>query len=345
MTQSRTDPAFLLYPRDFLAAAAQLTQRETGQFITLLCLLHLQGHMTLRAMRKVVGAMSEDLLANFAVDSEGLYYNPMLDDLIEKRQKYCEKQRERARLRWDKIKAENDGPAANPALPSSADFPQSLAEKPSSSSVCEPSPPASRGIARSGMRAAMPINENEDGDEIENENEIELVNENEIRTSEHKTRTKEREHENAAPTRTNGAPERAAPDEPPRAPGLKPLPLPPSFANSPHRRSPEKTAPPYSGLSPAQQKAFDRFWEAYPRKMGRRKAEELFAFLPERLWDRLLAAVERQKRSEQWTRDNGRYIPYPATWLSEGRWDDLPDAAAPAKPYDWAALADAVNRV
>ena len=38
--------------------------------------------------------------------------------------------------------------------------------------------------------------------------------------------------------------------------------------------------------------------------------------------DSVIEAVERQKRSDQWTRDNGQYIPHPATWLNQGRWED-----------------------
>ena len=30
----------------------------------------------------------------------------------------------------------------------------------------------------------------------------------------------------------------------------------------------------------------------------------------------LLSALEMQKRSDQWQRDSGQYIPYPATWLN-----------------------------
>lgn len=37
----------------------------------------------------------------------------------------------------------------------------------------------------------------------------------------------------------------------------------------------------------------------------------------------LVTAVERQKCSDQWTRDNGQYIPHPTTWLNQGRWDDV----------------------
>ena len=39
----------------------------------------------------------------------------------------------------------------------------------------------------------------------------------------------------------------------------------------------------------------------------------------------MLSAIEAQKKSEQWTRDNGQFIPYPSTWLNRGQWDDVID--------------------
>lgn len=68
---------------------------------------------------------------------------------------------------------------------------------------------------------------------------------------------------------------------------------------------------------------FERFWKAYPRKVA--KADALKAFeknVPGPLLETVLNALEKQKRSEDWTRDNGRYIPYPATWLNGKRWED-----------------------
>ena len=35
-----------------------------------------------------------------------------------------------------------------------------------------------------------------------------------------------------------------------------------------------------------------------------------------------MAAIQRQKESAQWDREDGRYIPNAATWLSQGRWED-----------------------
>ena len=36
----------------------------------------------------------------------------------------------------------------------------------------------------------------------------------------------------------------------------------------------------------------------------------------------MLKAIEKQKGSEQWTKDNGQYIPHPSTWLNQSRWED-----------------------
>jgi len=36
----------------------------------------------------------------------------------------------------------------------------------------------------------------------------------------------------------------------------------------------------------------------------------------------ILASVEAQKTSRQWTKVNGAFIPHPATWLNQSRWED-----------------------
>lgn len=77
-------------------------------------------------------------------------------------------------------------------------------------------------------------------------------------------------------------------------------------------------------LAPKNQKLFDEFWAAYPRKAG--KAEALKAWKkinPDAaLHSAMLDAVAAHKQSDQWRRDNGQYIPYPATWLNGERWKD-----------------------
>lgn len=36
----------------------------------------------------------------------------------------------------------------------------------------------------------------------------------------------------------------------------------------------------------------------------------------------MLNAIETAKQSRQWNKDNGQYIPNPATWLNQKRWED-----------------------
>ena len=66
---------------------------------------------------------------------------------------------------------------------------------------------------------------------------------------------------------------------------------------------------------------FEKFWAAYPRKIGKAAARRAFAQTDVPL-ETLLAAIGEQKRSEQWRKEGGSYIPSPATWLSQGRWED-----------------------
>ena len=78
----------------------------------------------------------------------------------------------------------------------------------------------------------------------------------------------------------------------------------------------------YTPASKSKQEAFDQFWAAYPKKVGKEAARR--AFLKVKVpTDTLTAAISAQKRSTQWTKDNGRYIPNPATWLNQGRWEDV----------------------
>ena len=67
--------------------------------------------------------------------------------------------------------------------------------------------------------------------------------------------------------------------------------------------------------------AFEKFWSAYPRKDGKQKARSAFEKVTVSL-DVLLDALETQKKSSQWTKDNGQFIPHAATWLNGKRWED-----------------------
>ena len=68
---------------------------------------------------------------------------------------------------------------------------------------------------------------------------------------------------------------------------------------------------------------FDVFWKAYPKKIGKEAARKAFKKVKVNI-NALLSAVEEQKHCEQWLKDGGQYIPNPATWLNQGRWEDEP---------------------
>ena len=74
-------------------------------------------------------------------------------------------------------------------------------------------------------------------------------------------------------------------------------------------------------ISESKETSFDVFWAAYPRKVGKADARKAFKKVRAPL-ETLLAAIDRQKQSDQWQKNGGQYIPNSATWLNQGRWED-----------------------
>ena len=74
----------------------------------------------------------------------------------------------------------------------------------------------------------------------------------------------------------------------------------------------------------ARRSDFDWFWSEYPKKKAKLEAlkawKETEELRPE--VELLIALLDKQKDSDQWTRNGGDFIPYPATWLRQGRWED-----------------------
>lgn len=69
---------------------------------------------------------------------------------------------------------------------------------------------------------------------------------------------------------------------------------------------------------------FDALWKIYPKKNARLAAQKKWdALKPDRETCRaILEGLERDKRSEQWQRDGGKYIPMLSTYLNQRRWED-----------------------
>ena len=94
---------------------------------------------------------------------------------------------------------------------------------------------------------------------------------------------------------------------------------------------------PCPSMTPAlSDQMFERFWQAYPRKVSKSTAQKAFCKLKvtQTLLDKMLVCLESAKQTRQW--QDPQYIPYPDTWLNGRRWEDeltenairIPDASA-----------------
>ena len=80
------------------------------------------------------------------------------------------------------------------------------------------------------------------------------------------------------------------------------------------------------------QDAFAQFWNAYPNHKDKKRAESAFAKAIRKVdLETMLAAIDAQKRTDGWIKENGRFIPMPSTWLNGERWND--DAKPAQKAY------------
>lgn len=68
---------------------------------------------------------------------------------------------------------------------------------------------------------------------------------------------------------------------------------------------------------------FDQFWAAYPKKRAKVAAVKAFSKNGcDKFMTGILKAIEVQKQSGQWRKNGGQFIPHPATWLNQQRWND-----------------------
>jgi|TARA_Y100000034_G_C6884891_1_gene406119 hypothetical protein len=72
---------------------------------------------------------------------------------------------------------------------------------------------------------------------------------------------------------------------------------------------------------------FEKFYLAYPKKKAKVVAKKSWDKLKpsSSLLQAILKDIERRKKGDQWRKENGRYIPYPATYLNQCRWNDEDD--------------------
>ena len=84
---------------------------------------------------------------------------------------------------------------------------------------------------------------------------------------------------------------------------------------------------------------FDLFWAAYPKRIAKDAAKKAFANrnVTAALLEEMLSAIAKQKNTDQWKKDNGQFIPNPASWLNARRWEDEVISFAP-QSYSMAGI-------
>ena len=67
---------------------------------------------------------------------------------------------------------------------------------------------------------------------------------------------------------------------------------------------------------------FEVFWGLYPKKIDKKHCLTAFCNIKglEKEFESIIKALKEDRSSEQWQRDNGKFIPYPLTWLHQERW-------------------------
>lgn len=91
----------------------------------------------------------------------------------------------------------------------------------------------------------------------------------------------------------------------------------------------------YKPMPQEQEAQFQRFWVAYPKKVGKPSAWKAWLKISpdSTLAEQIMQALLQQKQMKQWLEANGKFIPHPATWLNGERYLDALDVELPTKDY------------
>jgi hypothetical protein len=95
--------------------------------------------------------------------------------------------------------------------------------------------------------------------------------------------------------------------------------IPNRYQNDTIKKRKEKNI--YPPISP---NGFDDFWNMYPNKVGKVKAHQSWVKInpDEELRNKIMVALANHRKSVQWIKDGGEFIPHPTTWLNQRRWED-----------------------
>jgi len=89
----------------------------------------------------------------------------------------------------------------------------------------------------------------------------------------------------------------------------------------------ESPAAPPEDVNSPDQEFNDEFWPAYPNKKSKATALKAFRRFRKKKparknLDSILADLESRRRTPDWTKQNGQFIPMASTYLNQERWDD-----------------------
>jgi hypothetical protein len=80
---------------------------------------------------------------------------------------------------------------------------------------------------------------------------------------------------------------------------------------------------------------FETFWKEYPKKQAKPAAMNAFHRIgaTEELVSVMVSCIESSKKTEAWQKEKGKYVPQPATWLNNRRWEDKPAEVSQESEY------------
>ena len=69
---------------------------------------------------------------------------------------------------------------------------------------------------------------------------------------------------------------------------------------------------------------FEAFYKEYPKKVSKENVRKWFIKNnpSDELFKIIMNSLKKFKQLDNWKKDNGKFIPYPSTWLNQKRWED-----------------------
>jgi hypothetical protein len=79
---------------------------------------------------------------------------------------------------------------------------------------------------------------------------------------------------------------------------------------------------------------FEKFWEVWPKKVAKKKAESAWSKLTVLEKREALEALPNHIKYWEIKKTHIDYVPYPASWINAGRWEDELDFTPPKERVD-----------